>query len=345
MPKPQSNSTMRKRNIGWMTNSCNPTLLEFFRFAFSTHRVRAFEKYQSTLQIALERSKDQAITEKLQKIQKDLSLSIRHSVRQTNLDLYEEISSLAKNQDVQITKRKPSDAIQQNKSGDDMGEEDVDEVNEDDMSDDDQEDVEDENGNQVSGRLENDATANIVRGPHIEHLESTEAPDRKRPYILTSGTDVASVLKSYMKDLSDGRKCDDLVYWGILDLTGDSIASKALFTKEDWAEMSFRQEVKLSETPISDNVSHLFDKIDEITIRSSLSNPRDIEHALKDINDVDSYPIKRAILTYADNLEEVDLPISEAAFDNLFPNMLARKLLDRKQLKVEVDEICCWASA
>ncbi|RUS33771.1 hypothetical protein BC938DRAFT_483982 [Jimgerdemannia flammicorona] len=37
--------------------------------------------------------------------------------------------------------------------------------------------------------------------------------------------------------------------------------------------------------------------------------------------------------------------MSEAAFDNLFPNMLARKLLDWKQLKVEVDEICCWASA
>ncbi|RUP49739.1 hypothetical protein BC936DRAFT_141651 [Jimgerdemannia flammicorona] len=223
MPKPQCNSTMRKRNIGWMTNSCNPTLLEFFCFAFSTHRVRAFEKYQSTLQIALERSKDQAVTEKLQKIQKDLNweqwmqektaLSIRHSVRQTNLDLHEEI---IKELDVQITKRKPSDTIQQNKSGDDMGEEDVDEVNEDGM----------------------------IRGP----------------YILTSGTDVTSVLKSYMKDLPDG-----LTYWGILDLTGDSITSKVLFIKEDWAEMvqSFRQEVKLSETLISDNVSCLFDKIDK----------------------------------------------------------------------------------
>ncbi|RUS33772.1 hypothetical protein BC938DRAFT_483983 [Jimgerdemannia flammicorona] len=225
-------------------------------------------------------------------MQEKTALSIRHSVCQTNLDLHEEISSLTKNQ-----------------SGDDMGEEDVDEINEDDMSDDDQEDIEDENGNQVSGRLENDAMANVVRGPHIERLESTEAPDRKRPYILTSGTDVVSVLKSYVKDLPDGQKCDDLAYWGILDLTGDSIASKVLFTKEDWAEM---------------------------TIRSGLSNPRDIEHVLKDINDVDSYPIKRAILTYADNLEEVDLPMSEAAFDNLFPNMLARKLLDWKQLKVEV---------
>ncbi|RUS29880.1 hypothetical protein BC938DRAFT_480116 [Jimgerdemannia flammicorona] len=162
MPKPQRNSTMRKQNIGWMTNSCNPTPLEFFRFTFSTHQVRAFEKYQSTLQIALERSKDQAITEKLQKIQKDLSetrfqqdweqwmqekttLSICHSVCQTNLDLYEEISFVGKKPgkvkysrtDVQITKQKPSDAIQQNKSGNDTGEEDINEVNEDGISDDD----------------------------------------------------------------------------------------------------------------------------------------------------------------------------------------------------------------
>lgn len=117
----------------------------------------------------------------------------------------------------------------------------------------------------------------------------------KETYILTSGTDVASVLKSYAKDLPDGQKCDEwvvcefsecldssdvlilkpcqllfvpvsLAYWGILDLIGDSITSKALFTKEDWTEMvqSFGQEVKFSETPISDNVSRLFDKIDEV---------------------------------------------------------------------------------
>lgn len=39
----------------------------------------------------------------------------------------------------------------------------------------------------------------------------------------------------------------------------------------------------------------------------------------------------------AENLGEVDdLPISEAAFDNAFPNTLVKRFLDKKELKMDV---------
>ncbi|CAG8764097.1 16357_t:CDS:2, partial [Acaulospora colombiana] len=47
----------------------------------------------------------------------------------------------------------------------------------------------------------------------------------------------------------------------------------------------------------------------------------------------------------AENLERVDLPVSEADFDNAFPNMLAKRFLNKEELKMDVGEIACWASA
>ncbi|CAG8602487.1 5401_t:CDS:2, partial [Ambispora leptoticha] len=55
--------------------------------------------------------------------------------------------------------------------------------------------------------------------------------------------------------------------------------------------------------------------------------------------------VKLAVMTYAENLGDVDLPVSESPFDNSFPNMLTRRFLDRTELKMDVGEICCWASA
>jgi len=37
----------------------------------------------------------------------------------------------------------------------------------------------------------------------------------------------------------------------------------------------------------------------------------------------------------AENLADIDLPVSEAAFDNAFPNMLMRRFLDRSELKMD----------
>ncbi|RUS34446.1 hypothetical protein BC938DRAFT_480337 [Jimgerdemannia flammicorona] len=49
--------------------------------------------------------------------------------------------------------------------------------------------------------------------------------------------------------------------------------------------------------------------------------------------------VRRAVTTYAENLAEVDLPVSEAAFDNAFPNMLAKRFLDKKELNMDVHAV------
>ena len=41
-------------------------------------------------------------------------------------------------------------------------------------------------------------------------------------------------------------------------------------------------------------------------------------------------------LRSAENLRGVDVPVSEVSFDNMFTNMLIRKLLDLKELKMDV---------
>lgn len=47
----------------------------------------------------------------------------------------------------------------------------------------------------------------------------------------------------------------------------------------------------------------------------------------------------------AENLERIDFPVSEADFNNAFPNMLAKRFLNSEELKMDVGEIACWASA
>ncbi|CAB4427521.1 unnamed protein product [Rhizophagus irregularis] len=39
--------------------------------------------------------------------------------------------------------------------------------------------------------------------------------------------------------------------------------------------------------------------------------------------------IRRAVVTYAENLKGLELPVSESDFDNAFPNMLTKRFLDK----------------
>ncbi|RUS34033.1 hypothetical protein BC938DRAFT_482780 [Jimgerdemannia flammicorona] len=201
-------------------------------------------------------------------------------------------------------------------------------------------------------------TGNEVDYAFVERLEHQCTPDHTKYWILSSGTNVQKVLADYAETIPEPQKCSNPAYWGILDLTGDHPETKALFSTEDWAEMikSFHQDVKLSHTKVSDAVCRFFDKVHKIV---NDSNDLDIafdqlmpefiakEHGIELTAD-DKREIKTlmlAVLTYAENLGDVDLPVSESAFDNAFPNMLMRRFLDKSELKMDTGEICCWASA
>ncbi|CAG8599285.1 12420_t:CDS:2 [Funneliformis mosseae] len=121
---------------------------------------------------------------------------------------------------------------------------------------------------------------------------------------------------------------------------------------------SFNNEVKLVDSDFLDVVEYFFNEVEKVNYKKDDKDiinaidrltPEIIETNQKvKLSDEEKNIIsilRRAVITYAENLERVDLPISEVDFDNAFPNMLAKRFLNREELKMDVREIACWASA
>ncbi|CAG8567708.1 6956_t:CDS:2 [Scutellospora calospora] len=188
-----------------------------------------------------------------------------------------------------------------------------------------------------------------------------ESVGRIKHWTLSSGTDVGQVLADYRCKIPESQKCLDPVYWGILDLTGSHQETKQLFTTDDWTEMlkSFEDEIEIIKEDIPDVIYLFFDEVQQIVknnengegIATAIDGIsfREIEEKYKiTLSSQDiayMIEIKRAVLTYAENLLNIDLPVSESDFDNLFTNMLTRRFLDKTELKMDAGEICSWASA
>ncbi|CAG8530336.1 6305_t:CDS:2, partial [Acaulospora colombiana] len=128
---------------------------------------------------------------------------------------------------------------------------------------------------------------------------------------------------------------------------------------DDWEEIneSFKKEVKLVQSDIPDVVEYFFDEVEKV----SKKNEEYIINAIDDLtpemieknrnvkfNDEEKEifnGLRRAVITYAENLKDLEVPISEADFDNSFTNMLTNRFLNKRDLKMDVGEIACWASA
>ncbi|KAG9285419.1 hypothetical protein G9A89_010894 [Geosiphon pyriformis] len=211
--------------------------------------------------------------------------------------------------------------------------------------------------------LEEDRGASMMMGNKVDHtfmerLENQDTTTHTKYWILSSGTKVQEILAKYVETIPESQKCSDPAYWGILDLTGDHPETKALFSAEDWAEMvkSFHQDVRLSHAEVSDAVCRFFDEVHKIVndgnnptlafnrlMPESIAKEYGIALTADDRREINTLML--TIMTYAENLGDVDLPVSEAGFDNSFPNMLMKRFLDRSELKMDVGDICCWASA
>ncbi|CAB4482006.1 unnamed protein product [Rhizophagus irregularis] len=250
------------------------------------------------------------------------------------------------------------------------GEDDNDYDEEEDDKDKDDEEEDDKDGDNEDGdggpsvTMDGKALIDVlVPGEDSKIVERNE-PDaigRTKRWILSSETDVGQVLTTYRYQIPESQKCIDPIYWGILDLTGSHTETKKLFTTEDWNEMlkSFEDEIEVIEEDIPDAVYLFFDEIDEI-IKTDGKNEAivtaidgislqelEAKHkiTLSERDKAYMIEVKRAVLTYAENLAGVDLPVSESAYDNLFTNMLIRRFLDNTELKMDSGEICSWASA
>ncbi|CAG8454521.1 3461_t:CDS:10 [Cetraspora pellucida] len=209
-------------------------------------------------------------------------------------------------------------------------------------------------------KLRNGVTSNDIN--HISFVERIEeskpiTSTSQRPWILRSGTNVGEKLTSYVKTIPESQKCLNLAYWNILDLT-DNTQIKSLFSTNDWEEMveSFNNEVKLIESDFLDVVEYFFHEVEKATKEDNKDivnaidrlTPEIIETIRKvELSDEEKnvIAILRRAVVIAENLERVDLPVSEADFDNAFPNMLAKRFLNKEELKMDGGEIACWASA
>ncbi|RIA98438.1 hypothetical protein C1645_731660 [Glomus cerebriforme] len=295
---------MKEQNTTWMLNSPNPSPLCFFRFTFPMNRSRAFDTYSKVLTSAIEKCREEAVKERLQKmrnaeIQKDweLWLEERKAVWHTTnngkcADEKEEFSV-------------------KNHKDEDKDEADEDEADKDEVD-------KDEDGGSFA--TTNDDT--LVPDEDFKFVERHE-PDtigRTKRWILSSGTDVGQVLTSYRYLIPESQKCVNPVYWGILDLTGTHPETKQLFSTVDWTEMlkSFEDEIEIKED-IPDVVYLFFDEVEQIikdveesgnivTEIGEISS-RKIKATYKiTLNEQDKAyinEIKRAVLTYINKLEAI----------------------------------------
>ncbi|UZO19224.1 uncharacterized protein OCT59_010523 [Rhizophagus irregularis] len=153
----------------------------------------------------------------------------------------------------------------------------------------------------------------------------------------------------YVETIPEAQKCLNLAYWNILDLTEDGLI-RSFFSKNDWQEIteSFEKEVTLIESDIPDVVTYFFNEVEKITKQENENIVREIENLSPELIEKNNHVeltkeekdivdnIRRAIITYTENLKGLELPISESDFDNDFPNMLTKRFLEKRDLKMDV---------
>ncbi|CAJ0913611.1 5061_t:CDS:10, partial [Entrophospora sp. SA101] len=146
----------------------------------------------------------------------------------------------------------------------------------------------------------------------IEHGEENQ-PTTHRSWVLKSGTNVGDELAKYVKTIPEAHKYD-------------------------WEEIneSFKKEVSKK------NDEYIINAIDDLTPEMIEKN-RKVKFSDEDKEIFNG--LRCAVITYAENLKDLEVPISEADFDNSFPNMLTKRFLNKRDLKMDVGEIACWASA
>ncbi|CAG8835269.1 36001_t:CDS:10, partial [Gigaspora margarita] len=347
----------QERHVDWMLACPDPTPLAFFRFIFPYHRRKASEKYKKVLDLAskeavneesrnkFEKMKKSATDERILKdwetwMQQKTAILVRRGVHNTNLNLHEEINTLSLSKDGSSAKTMKSNP-DSDTSEDDLEEEDQEE--EESADEIDKFFMDTGNNEKIRNSVISNDIGNVNLVKRIEESSST----CQRLWILRSGTNVGYKLASHVKTIPEAQKCLNLAYWNILDLTENS-QIKSLFSTNDWEEMieSFNNEVKLIESDLFDVIEYFFDEVEKITKEK---NDKDVINAIDRLTPEIIEMSRKVELKdeekSAENLERIDSPVSEADFNNAFPNMLAKRFLNSEELKMDVGEIACWASA
>ncbi|CAJ0749344.1 1331_t:CDS:10 [Entrophospora sp. SA101] len=310
-----------ERNINWMIRSNDPTPLEFFRFIFPKQRNMAFVKYHETLYESLNYAEDQAVKEKLEKIKKNLSeetiqkdwitwteerkaVEIRHSIIQTNVNIQGKFNSLVQKEDI-----KTLDSEFEKRISDDEGEESHDE-----------EDVEANPIKKIKSIVAatTPSSSQIETRTRITVLEEDAAEkgvdriDRNNEEICTSdinysadesdwmlstGTNVSEKLRTYSRKIPAKEAFLHPAYFGIVDLSGEDIGFKKIFTEIEWSEMIQDLKTMLSEGYFSSSFTNMLTK-GILTYEHGLSYDEGETQSLAStlIKNLDQDPTSRSII-------------------------------------------------
>ncbi|PKK73342.1 hypothetical protein RhiirC2_776160 [Rhizophagus irregularis] len=118
-------------------------------------------------------------------------------------------------------------------------------------------------------------------------------------------------------------------------------------TCRSWEEITVKRDVTLIESDIPDIVIYFFNEVEKITKKENENIVKEIERLSPEIIEKNNHVeltneekdivdnIRRATITYAENLKRLELLISEGDFDNNFPNMLTKRFLEKQELKMD----------
>ncbi|CAG8617776.1 8595_t:CDS:2, partial [Diversispora eburnea] len=315
MGKRNVNITLQERHINWMLNCHDPTPLAFFQCIFPAHRNKASEKYHKILDLALGETDDEEILNKLKKMKE--MVDEKKMLRDWESWMQQKTAILIRRnvRKTHMNLHKEISSMTLNK--------DVNEIEE--------------------FFISKDNDGKVYRDDIGDGDNFIERTEENQPTTRRSWVSIA---------------VPTLAYWNILDLTEDT-QIKSLFSTDDWEEIneSFKKDVKLDESDIPNVVEYFFDEVEKITkkddeyIINAIDGltPEMIEKNRKvKFSDEEKEifnGLRRAVITYAENLKDLEVPMSEADFDNSFPNMLTKRFLNKRDLKMDVGEIACWASA
>nr|CAG8574880.1 1112_t:CDS:10 [Entrophospora candida] len=181
--------TQQESHINWILTCIDPTPIAFFRHIFPSHRVQATNKYHNLLNLAIRQTGDCELRDKLKRMkevvdesrmlqdwetwmQEKAAILVRRSIRNTSINLHEEINSLARNKNVQVEHEE--EHIDNENNEDDKGDEDDNKENGSD------EDNDDEHVSFVTNIFQETVTASAI--------------DKKLADIFKSSTGVGSIM-------------------------------------------------------------------------------------------------------------------------------------------------------
>ncbi|RHZ57328.1 hypothetical protein Glove_390g41 [Diversispora epigaea] len=263
MKKATANRNTKVQNTNWMLNSLDISPLSFFRFTFSMNRSRAFDSYVKVLGSSLKQCQDETVKERLleaqrkynTEIQKDWELwleerkaiKVNRSIQDTNVAVQTRFNTRVENQGTL-----PTTSTIINDSINDIG-------NDDDYDDDDIENSEDNREPSIVNSITTDsddvleAIASLFESSQDDLISTIteENLDREEMVILSvhkqlikgsklmlsSQLDVFAHFRNIRLKIPLKHKIFNPAYYGVIDLTGQHIRTKASFAVDDWEEL------------------------------------------------------------------------------------------------------------